>query len=182
MEQSFETFFKVHEQRIYYQMNRLNIPRNLHPEFYAQGIVALWQAYQTFNPEHGNLGTYLNYRIRFRLIDLIREQQRQLENDEKLKEKAKNNLGDGNRNRADRRLIIQVPDLPLSNEPFWKEVRSHLTLRQWKWVKYFIIAEMSIKEIMEIEGVSADAVKSWGRAVRRKLRDEKIFRRLQELL
>src|SRR5699024_6476582 len=108
--------------------------------------------------------------------------QRELETDEKLMEQAKNSLGDGNRNRADRQLIIQATDLPLSNELFWQEVRRHLSLRQWKWVKYFIIAELTVKEIMEIEDVSADAVKSWGQAVRRKLRHDKIFRRLRELL
>lgn len=35
---------------------------------------------------------------------------------------------------------------------------------------------------MEIEDVSADAVKSWGREVRRKLRNEDVKRRLMDLL
>lgn len=47
-----------------------------------------------------------------------------------------------------------------------------LTSNQWKWVYYFIIADLSIKEIMEIENVSADAVKGWGRATKKKLRNE----------
>src|SRR5699024_3308126 len=115
-------------------------------------------------------------------IDLIRKNNRRTENEEKFIERVKVTLDDGNRHRASRRPIMQVTKLPLSNEPFWDEVKSHLTERQWKWVKYFIIAELTIKEIMEIEDVTADAVKGWGQAVRQKLRNEKIFERLRELL
>lgn len=39
---------------------------------------------------------------------------------------------------------------------------------------YFIIVDLSVKEIMELEGVTANAVKGWGRAVRDKLRQEGI--------
>ena len=182
MDKSFESFFKVHERRIHFQINRLNIPRDLHPDFYAEGMIALWQAYQSFDPKRGNLGTYLNYRIRFRLIDLLRKKVQQEERIDKYIEQSKELLNDGNRYGTNKRPVIRVTELPLSNKPFWQEVKSHLTERQWKWVKYFIIAELTIKEIMEIEDVSADAVKGWGQAVRKKLRHEKIFKRLQQLL
>lgn len=32
---------------------------------------------------------------------------------------------------------------------------------QWKWGHSFIIASLSLKEILEIENVSADTVKGW---------------------
>lgn len=104
------------------------------------------------------------------------------ENDEKLLKQAKTVLDDGNRHRTSGMPLADRNGIPLSNKPFWQEVQSHLTERQWKWVKYFIIAELTIKEIMEIEGVSADAVKGWGRAVRQKLRDDNILRKLKRFL
>jgi len=61
-------------------------------------------------------------------------------------------------------------------------VRKVLSEKQWKCVQNFIIADLTVKEIMEIEDVSASAVKSWGREVRKKLRDENVRRRLEELM
>jgi len=42
---------------------------------------------------------------------------------------------------------------------------------------------MTMKEIMELEGVSADAVKGWGQAVRRKLqKDEGLREKLKGMM
>ena len=145
-------------------------------------MLALWQAYKTYDSRCGNLDTYLNYRIRFRLIDLLRKNIQQQKQIEKYVEQSKVLLDDGNRYGTNKRSVILGSDISFSNEPFWQEVKSHLTEKQWKWVKYFIIAELTVKEIMEIENITADAVKGWGQAVRRKLRDDKIFKRLKQLL
>lgn len=44
------------------------------------------------------------------------------------------------------------------------------------------MADMTIKEIMELEGVSADAVKGWGQAVRRRLRGEELKHKLLKMI
>ena len=49
MEFDFDTFFSRHKNRIHYQIHRLNIPKELHEEFYTEGIVALWQAYKDYD-------------------------------------------------------------------------------------------------------------------------------------
>lgn len=182
MNRDFETFFHMHERRIYFQMHRLNIPKHLHSEFYAEGIVALWQAYKNYERDRGEIGTYLNYQIRFRLIDLLRQKVRQQENEEKVVYERKIQLDDGNRNVKSGVPIPKMMDIPLKNQAFWAEVRRHLTENQWKWVKYFVIADLSIKEIMEIEDVSADTVKGWGREARKKLRKEHVRKTLEALL
>lgn len=182
MNRDFETFLKANENRIYFQIQRLGISEDLHEEFYAEGIVALWQAYKNFDETKGNIGTYLNFQIRFRLIDLLRKRIRQEEITEKAVNEEIVQIDDGNRHRASTIPLIGKKDIPLANSAFWKEVRSHLTDKQWKWVKYFIIADLTIQEITEIEDVSPSAVKSWGREVRRKLGNEEIKKRLEELL
>lgn len=180
--ENFDQFFREHEARIHFQIRRLRIPEYLYEEFYSVGLVALWNGYENFKPGKGNIGTYLNYQIRFRLIDHLRKSVRDDEKVEMYRQHALTELFDGNHFRKDRLPLISSTGLPLSNEPFWEEVRRHLTEKQWKWVKYFIIADLSIKEIAEIEGVAPSAVKSWGQEVRRKLRSEATRKRLIELL
>src|SRR5699024_4286512 len=127
-----------------------------------------------------NLGTFINYKIRFRLIDLLRKKLRRQEVMKEAIEETRVSLESGNRHRASGRTLINPTGIVLEDDTFWREVRSRLTERQWLWVKYFIIADLSVKEIMELEDVSADAVKGWGREARRKLRDEPLWEWLQE--
>lgn len=101
--------------------------------------------------------------------------------DEAIEEQA-TQAGQGNRHRATGLPVASMCGIVLENEAFWEEVRRDLSENQWKWVHYFIIADLTIKEIMEIENVSADAVKSWGREVRRKLRSEEVRERLEKLV
>jgi|SRR5699024_1793559 len=182
MHDNFEQFFEENKARIHYQIRRLNIPPRFYDEFYSEGLVALWNGYGNFKPGKGNIGTFLNYQIRFRLIDHLRKRVRYDEKVDMYKQHALTEMFDGNHFRKDRLPLISSAGLPLSNEPFWEEIRRYLTEKQWTWVKYFIIADLSIKEIAEIEGVTTTAVKSWGQEVRRKLRHESIRRRLIELL
>jgi RNA polymerase sigma factor (sigma-70 family) len=156
----FNEFFQTHERRIYYQMQRLMIPRDLYEEFYAEGILALWNAYKSYDVEKGEIGTFINYQIRFRLIDLIRKKARHQEILELAVHEAIVQIDDGNRYSETGLPIVENCGIVLENEAFWEEVRKGLTAKQWKWVHYFIIANLSIKEIMEIEKVTADAVKS----------------------
>src|SRR5690625_238255 len=187
MELDFETFFTMNKNRIYYQIHRLNIPKELHEKFYTEGIVALWQAYKEYDATKGNVGTFINYRIRYRLIDLLRKKARQQERQEQIIDEQKRQLTDGNHSRQSSLPLIDPTvdyiDIPCEhNREFWTFVKSQLTKKQWKWVKYFIIADLSIKEIMEIENVTADAVKGWGQAVRKKLRRKEIKETLYKLL
>ncbi|HLR14700.1 MAG TPA: sigma-70 family RNA polymerase sigma factor [Bacillota bacterium] len=181
MERNFETFFKMHERRIHYQIQRLNINHAWYDDFYAEGIVALWQAYQGYETRKGNLGTFLNYQIRFRLIDLQRKKIREQEVAERAEKEEKRNIDTGNRCRITNNILLDTAGIEFKDGAFWGEVRKPLTDKQWKWVQYFIIADLTVQEIMEIEGVSKTAVKSWGREVRRKLRKEGIFKRLLAL-
>jgi len=175
----FELFFKQHEARIHYQIHRLGISHNWYDDFYAEGILALWDAYKEFDEAKGNLGTFVNYKIRFRLIDLLRKKIRRQEAMEEAMEQARTEQQTGNYHRGTGRPLIDPAGIEVEDDSFWKKVRSRLTHKQWLWVKYFIIADLTIKEIMEIENVSADAVKGWGQEVRRKLRDEPLWEWLE---
>src|SRR5690625_211889 len=64
------------EQRIYYHIHRLRIPYAFHEEFYAEGMIALWQAYESYDSARGELDTHLNAALNFHFIDLIRKNKR----------------------------------------------------------------------------------------------------------
>lgn len=89
-------------------------------------------------------------------------------------------MDDGNRHKQTGLPIVNACGIIIENEAFWNEVQRELTPKQRKWVHYFIIANLTIKEIMEIENVSADTVKSWAREVRKKLRHEGVREKLEE--
>ncbi|HLR92866.1 MAG TPA: hypothetical protein VK048_07390 [Atopostipes sp.] len=148
--------------------------------FTPEGIVTLWQAYQGYETRKGNLGTFLNYQIRFRLIDLQRKKIREQEAD-RAEQEEKLNMDTGNRCRITNNILLDTAGIEFKDDAFWNEVRKPLTEKQWKWVQYFIIADLMVQEMMEVEDVSKTAVKSWGREVRRKLRKEWIFKRLLAL-
>src|SRR5699024_7139046 len=172
MEQQREQFFKANERRTHLHIHRLEIPANLYDQMYTEGIVALWKAYQEMDASKGNPGTFLNYRIRFRLIDLIRKKKREEENEEAFMQHSNTEMTNGARHRHSNTPLVEIPDIPVSDAALWHNIRQQLTTNQWKWVYYFIIADLSIKEIMEIENVTADAVKGWGRSAKKKLRNE----------
>jgi len=182
VKKDFNHFFQTHEMRIYYQIQRLNIPRSLYDEFYAEGILALWNAYKNYDPKKGKIGTFINYQIRFRLIDLIRKKARDQEVIDLAIREGIIQIDDGNRYSETGLPIVDTCGIMLENEAFWDEVRRNLTFKQWKWVQYFIIANLSVKEIMEIENVTADAVKSWAREVRKKLKKNGVRERLEKLM
>src|SRR5699024_784859 len=182
MNHDFEVFFKANERRIHFQIHNLGIHGSWYSEFYTEGVFALWQAYRDFDPVQGKLGTYVNYRIRYRLIDLIRKKEREQTREQAYQVQQKIDHTDGNYQRHENISLVPLPPLKIKDTGIWHDIRSQLTENQWKWVNYFIIADLTVKEIMEIESVSADAVKGWGREVRKKLRNDAMREKITDIL
>ena len=183
MEKNFTHFFSQHEGRIRYQIHRIGITGEWYEEFYQEGLIGLWNAYKNYDNSRGEIGTYLNYKIRFCLMDLLRRKLKTKEKADQALEQMIAVISDGNIHKGTEKQLIQFTDISIKeNETFWKEVRSHLTEKQWKWVKYFIIAELSVKEIMELENVSADTIKNWGRLAKNNLKKPEAMKKLERLL
>lgn len=166
---SFETIFRQNEQRIHYHMHKLGI-HDGQGEYYVEGIYAMWMAYKKYDPNKGPLGTYFNYTIRHRLIDMLRKKtnddRRQLLATQAVSEAADHGyVTDSQR--------VDAPGETEEDDVFWDRIRAKLTHNQWKWVQFYIIDDMTLKEIAQQEDVTIEAVKSWGRGVRKKLRHDK---------
>ncbi|QKY70281.1 sigma-70 family RNA polymerase sigma factor [Lentibacillus sp. CBA3610] len=166
---SFEEIFQQNEQRIHYHMHKLGI-HDGKGEYYVEGIYAMWMAYKKYDPNKGPLGTYFNYTIRYRLIDMLRKKTKE-DHHQQLATQAVSEAADQGYLADSQR--IDAPGETDADEAFWNRIRDRLTLNQWKWVQLYIIEDMTLKEIAQQEGVTVEAVKSWGRGVRKKLREDK---------
>lgn len=166
---SFEEVFRQNENRIYYHLHKLGI-RDYHNEFYVEGLYALWIAYKKYQPDKGPLSTYFNYHIRNHLIDTLRKKTRQQKIFEKLTIEKYKTEYHGNRHGDTKMPIIDSSGIELEDEKYWSDIASCLSIKQRKWLYYHIILDMPLKEIAKRENTSVDAVKSWGKEARKKLR------------
>ncbi|WP_088052545.1 sigma-70 family RNA polymerase sigma factor [Virgibacillus dakarensis] len=170
----FEVIFKQNERRIYYHLHKLNI-HDPHHDYFQEGLVAMWNAYETYQPDKGPMATYFNFTIRNRLIDKIRKETRIKQNEQQVLLKQIPQVRDGNYLRSKESTNHPLPhlsELPLTDPSLWKELESRLTENQWKWVYYYIACDMSVKDIAIQENTTVEAVKSWGKQVRKKLCNE----------
>lgn len=176
---SFEEILKQNERRIRYHIHRLNI-QDPHQDFFQEGLCALWNAYEKYEPDKGPMATYFNYTIRNRLIDRIRKEVRIDKNNHRVVQEKQRELNNGNHVRRTELMypILNHVNLPIDDYKLWDKLKNELTANQWKWVDYYIINDLSIKEIAKIEGVTEEAVKSWGKQVRKKLRNEDFRKKL----
>src|SRR5690625_7234300 len=68
-------------------------------------------------------------------------------------------------------LLVDQAGIEVKDKIVWEEIKSLLSKRQWTWVYYYIICEYSLKDIARRENVSVEAVKSWAKEARKKLRN-----------
>ncbi|WP_188454785.1 sigma-70 family RNA polymerase sigma factor [Virgibacillus oceani] len=176
---TFEEIFEQNKGRIHYQINKLNI-KDPQGEYFQEGLCAMWNAYESYQPDKGAMSTYFNYIIRNRLIDLLRKQTREYNHSKEIVLENRTQIDDGNHKRLGEAYspISYVSDLSLNDPYLLPYIKSQLTDNQWKWVYYFIVQDMSIKDIAAQEGKTADAVKSWGKQVKKKFRENDLQERL----
>lgn len=170
-----EDFIRQNQRRVYYQLSKLQI-QDKDGEFFQEGLVAMWKAYENYNADKGPMATYMNYQIRNRFIDMIRKSTvekkylEQLVHQHKVERHTGNYL-DGNQ----LTLASQGEDNPLNCFDDLDEQRLHLltedlTEKQQIWFQYAIVNGFSNKEIAEKEKVTVEAVKSWAKRAKQKLR------------
>lgn len=181
---TFEEIFEQNQRRIHYQLHQLNI-RDHHHEFYQEGLIGMWKAYEKYEPNKGPLGTYFNFMIRNRLIDLIRKENRRMEREVLASKDEEAAFDTEIFHKANNAALTEssLDEYFKQNSDLWKYIKELLTEKQWKWLKYYVIEDLTIKEIAEQEDTSVEAVKGWAKEARKKLRkdtdlEEFIFKNL----
>lgn len=168
---SFEQIYQQNKNRIHYQILKLGI-NDPNQDYFSEGLFAMWHAYQRFNPDKGPLATYFNFVIRNRLIDKIRKETRVREHQENYLQMAKIDLEDGNKFGLMKQTVVAKAEVNLPDKHFWQKLKRKLTVKQWCWVEGSIIKGLTNKEIAAREGVTEEAVKSWSRSAKERLKRE----------
>ncbi|MGG0716255.1 sigma-70 family RNA polymerase sigma factor [Robertmurraya massiliosenegalensis] len=125
-------------------------------EFYQTGLIALWQASERFDFKKGSFSSYAYSYIRGRILTELTKRHKYEETCATPDEEYWNLLEDNS------------AQTPLEKETVLTYC-TNLTDNQKKWVLYTSLADLSIREIAEVEHVSESAVKAWRKGARRKL-------------
>lgn len=154
--ESFEQLAAQYEPMIHKVMNLLHIYKNK-DEFFQLGLIGLWEAVKSYNPEKGDFKNHAFTFIKGKFLDEMKKS-----------------------NKHDKRYIHP-------KEGFWEVVEDFtedhpfenmliltycvdLTPNQTKWVLYTCINCLTIAEIAQKENVSISAVKAWRKGAKEKLR------------
>src|SRR5699024_4873542 len=114
----------MQEQRIYYHIHRLRIPYAFHEEFYAEGMIALWQAYESYDASRGELDTHLNAALNFHFIDLIRKNKRASDAQISAREQLITDQETGNTMTRTNQLHIDPSGIQITDTQVWQQIKS----------------------------------------------------------
>ena len=153
-DEQFEQIYNEYEKMIYYLIHKLNI-RDQDGEFFQEGVIALWEAFEKYG-DRDTFGKLAYLTINSRLIDLIRKNSRIIQRE------------------TVHEFIKDEPSYDKSIESFdpifWSTVKKALTEKQWIFIQKRIIEGKPYKQIAAEENSTVDAVKGWGKEVKRKLK------------
>jgi len=162
--------FKQNERRIYYQLQNLNIT-DTHQDFFQEGLTVVWDAYQTYQIDKGPLATFFNYTIRQRMIDLLQKKHSYMKKEKLYLQYLMTEMDKGHFCCPPfGKRTVNMSETTMFDDWDWQEIKSHLSDKQWIWLRYYIIEGFSLKKIAAQEKASIDTVKTWGIEARKKLR------------
>ncbi|WP_181347175.1 sigma factor [Thalassobacillus sp. CUG 92003] len=124
---AFEKVVKENSRLIHYFIHRLHIQDDA-GDYYTEGLLAMWEAYETYDSAKGSFSSYMSFKIRTRLIDLLRKDIRRQE------------VEAGYRQQAIHEQTYVTEDY-IEDQYLWNKVQSVLTDKQWKWVYYYVIED-----------------------------------------
>ncbi|MFC0469172.1 sigma-70 family RNA polymerase sigma factor [Halalkalibacter kiskunsagensis] len=155
-EKSFEEVLKMYQSIIKKQFVTLRLYKD-YDEFYQIGCIALWNAYQNFNPEKGNFSAYAISYIRGRMMSAL----------------SKESIYSERHYYASDEMLEAVPshldEVPLESE-FLEAYMTNLSEREKTWVYEAILLQKKSAEIANQYGVSPHTVRTWRKGALKKLR------------
>ncbi|WP_374056881.1 sigma-70 family RNA polymerase sigma factor [Rossellomorea sp. FM04394] len=153
--EAFEELHAKYDLMIHKLIHSLNIYKNK-PEYYQTGLIALWEAYENFDPEKGAFPAYAYSFVRGRLLSQLTSEFR---NEEKNIFKE-----------AD---FFEIIEDEQANDQLGNELLlsycNGLTENQRKWVIYTCVHMLRVSEIADAENVSISAVKKWRKGAKEKI-------------
>ncbi|WP_054754532.1 sigma-70 family RNA polymerase sigma factor [Piscibacillus salipiscarius] len=150
----FNQILEQHKGVIYHLIYKLGV-RDDHGDFYQEGLVAFYEAYQKYYGRDSF--TRIAYIVvKSRLIDLIRKEKRYSDHCF-----------------ASQDFHLSHNDVPFQDtlDPYiLLQIKQVLTSKQWIYFNKRILEGQPVRVIAAQEQATIDAVKGWGKEVKRKLR------------
>lgn len=128
--------------------------------YYQAGLLGLWKAYETFDPEKGQFSSYAFLLVRGRILQELRNEMRRQEVEI---------CQDPHESLTFQHLPHQ-DSIPLLEDETLNQYLMHLTENQQRWVIHRVFHMKSEAEIAEEFGTSVYAVKSWRKSAIKKFR------------
>jgi RNA polymerase sigma factor (sigma-70 family) len=158
-EMHFEQIAAMYEPLIKSQIRLYHLTSHF-DQYYQAGLLGLWKAYETFDPEKGQFSSYAYLLVRGRILQELRGESRRQELEE---------IQDPHESMTFRTLSAD-DTIPLLEDETMNQYLIHLTENQQRWVIHKVFHMKSEAEIAEIFGVTVYAVKSWRKSAIKRLR------------
>ncbi|WP_226673729.1 sigma-70 family RNA polymerase sigma factor [Rossellomorea aquimaris] len=154
--EKFEGLHLQYDRMIHKIIHSLHIYKNK-SEYYQTGLIALWEAYQNFDPEKGAFPAYAYSFVRGRILSQL----------------TSDNLNEEKNIFKETEFFNMIEDDHINGglaEELLFSYCEGLTVNQRKWVRYTCMHMLTISEIAEVENVSISAVKKWRKGAKDKLK------------
>lgn len=159
--QSFEEVASQYDPLIKSVIRKLHFYKNSE-EMYQIGLIALWEAYEKFNPEKGSFGGYAKAVVKGRMLTALRKSR--VYDERHVFAKPTEAGGHDFMEIADPTRVM-----PLEKETIALYLQG-LSVRQLYWVEQALLQGKKTREIAEGERVSQNTVRTWKKEALKKMR------------
>lgn len=158
-EKDFEKVVEEMHPMILSIIKRLNIYKN-HEEFYQIALIALWEAYRSYNPTKAKFSTFAYHYIQGYLKTELQRQTRKDDNEHQPDDVGWNQIAN------------QLKEESEHDEWFLQDLIKQLKPKQQQFIDLHFMKGMKLTEIAEILGVSYPTVKYWRKQALAVLREK----------
>lgn len=158
-EMNFEEVASMFDPLIKSQIKRYHLTSHF-DYYYQAGLLGLWKAYETFDPEKGQFSSYAFLLVRGRILQELRNEMRRQEVE----------ICQDPHESLTLQHLPHQDSIPLLEDETMNQYLMHLTENQQRWVIHRVFHMKSEAEIAEEFGTSVYAVKSWRKSAIKKLR------------
>ncbi|SHM57374.1 sigma-70 family RNA polymerase sigma factor [Gracilibacillus kekensis] len=153
--QSIESVLQEYDRMIHHLIHKYKI-RDTEGDFFQEGLIAIWHAYQTYDESKSKFSTYVYYCIARRFLNKIQKDNR--ENDQLQSWLNQITTDD----------FVTEMELDVDTQML-TDIQKVLSQKQWCWFVEFILRDQAVQDIAEKYEVTNNAVKNWGKLARPKI-------------
>lgn len=160
-DQAFEEVAQQYDPLIKGMIKQLHLYKNIE-DMYQIGLIALWEAYEKYDPTKGAFGGYAKSTVKGRMLTALR--QSRTYDDRHVFAKSNEEGGDDILAVADTSVMIPLEEETVSLYLI------ELSERQRLWVEQALLQGRKTREIAEAEHVSPNTVRTWKKEALKKMK------------